>query len=122
MLELELYAQVLRHLKTLFPGTNLRSAIDLNPPPGSVVLQTEACFFDYVIVNQHRYHAANRSVSNPSRLVEVVVAGNGSTWAGELMDIIHLEQPTSGLVFTLGHFRWFRPLQMDLTKTIWNAL
>jgi hypothetical protein len=121
MLDPTVYAQILRYLKTLFPEANLRSAIDLNPTPGSVVLQMVGSFFDYIIINHHRYHAANRSISNPSRLVEVIVASDGSTWAGELLDIIHIEQAT-GQVFTLGHFRWFRPLQINLEGTVWNAL
>jgi hypothetical protein len=119
--DLTLYSQILRYLKTLFPATNLRSAIDLNPAPGSVVLQTIGSFFDYVVVNQHRYYAANRSTLNPSRFVEVIVAGNGTTWAGELLDIILIEQ-ANGPHFTLGHFRWFRPVQMDLRDTVWDAL
>ncbi len=55
------------------------------------------------------------------RLVEVIVSPDGSTWAGELLDIISIEQ-TSDLMYSLGHFRWFRPWRGTLTDTVWNVL
>ena len=80
-----------------------------------------ACFMDYGIVNQQRYHAANHAPTNAGRLVEVIVLLDGSTWAGELLDIISIEQ-TSDLMYSLGYFHWFRFWQGALTDTVWNVL
>ncbi len=117
-----MYHSVLRHIQHLFPLAKLRSSIDLQAAnTASIPLQMVACFMDYVIVNQQRYHAANRAPTNAGRLVEVIVSPDGSTWAGELLDIISIEQ-TSDLMYSLGHFRWFRPWRGTLTDTVWNVL
>lgn len=75
--------------------------------------------FDYVIINSLRYYASSRSLKPGTSLVEVTVDGAGMTWVGELLDIIHINQAPHG-VFTLGRVRWFRPLQVDLTNTVWH--
>jgi len=117
----QLYNKLLTRLKSLFPQLSLRSILDLNPTSWSVPLQQSATFYDYAIVNQHRYYASNRTTSTSSSLVEVVVSETGRTWVGELMDIIHINQ-SNGYIFTLGHIRWFRPLYVDISQTIWEAL
>lgn len=120
-LQIDLYHRVLKHLKNLFPTENLRSFIELENAPSGQSLNMVASFFDYVIVHQQRYHAATRAPNNAGRLVDVIIAPDGSTWGGELLNIIHIEQP-SGQVFTIGHFRWFRPWVQDLSLTIWHSL
>ena len=104
----------------VFPHLQLRSDIAPNPPPESVPLLKKVFFFDYAIVNQWRYHAANRSRDLKNSLVEVFVSERGDTWVGELLDLIHINQGAN-LTFTLGHFRWFRPLRMDLRQTVWDV-
>jgi hypothetical protein len=83
---------MVQYLRLLYPQLQLRSYIAENPQPGSVPLSNTAFFFDYVIVNQRRYHARNRTSSATNSFVEIAVDDNGSTWAGELMDIIHIKQ------------------------------
>lgn len=75
--------------------------------------------FDYVILQTLRYYTSSRALKPGSSLVEVTVDGAANTWVGELVDIIHINQSPHG-VFTLGRVRWFRPLQMDLTGTVWH--
>ena len=120
-MDVTLYYTILRHLAMLFPQLHLRSHIQFQPAANTTPLTPIAHFFDYAIVRQRRFYASRRSPNNHSSLVEVVVSERGETWAGELLDLIHIDQG-NGQIFTLAQFRWFKPLQMDLSGTIWNAL
>lgn len=112
------YEAVLHHLSLVAPGAQLRSC--LQPSTPGIPLGLNMLSFDYVIINALRYYASSRALKPVSSLVEVTVDGSGRTWVGELVDIIHINQAPHG-VFTLGRVRWFRPLAMDLTNTIWNS-
>lgn len=115
-----LYTTVLQHLSLLFPHAGLCSLIQPNPLTNSIPLNNRALHFDYVVVNGIRYLASNRAANNMSSLVECVVDGVGTTLVRELTDIIHINQAPHG-VFSLARVWWFRPLQLDLTNTIWAA-
>lgn len=123
VLDGQLYEVVLRQLIRLFPGCRFRSLSTPNPDAGTIPLQNQACFYDYVVVNQHRYFASSRAPNRTNSLVECVVyANDGSSrlWTGELIDIIHINQAPTG-VFTLAQIRWFRPLHLDIADTIWHS-
>lgn len=115
-----LYTAVLKHLSLLFPNAGLRSLIMPNPPINSIPLNNRVLHFDYVVVNGNWYLASNCAANNTSSLVECVVDGTGMTTGGELTDIIHINQAPHG-IFSLARIRWFRPLRLDLTNTIWDA-
>jgi hypothetical protein len=119
----QLYEVILQRLISLFPGCRLRSLSSPNPAPGTIPLPNEAQFYDYVVVNQHRYVASSRSPNRTNSLVDCVVYANDGTsqlWTGELTDIIRINQEPAG-VFTLAQICWFRPLHLDITETIWHA-
>lgn len=99
----------------------LRSHIDPQPAAGSIPLTNHSLFFDYTVVNGLRYSASRRAVTSASSLVQCVVNANGDTSVGELTDIIHINQAPHG-IFSFARVRWFRPLRLDLTDTVWHAL
>lgn len=111
------YETVLQHLSLVVPHVHLRSC--LQPNIDGIPLGLNMLSFDYVIINALRYYASSRALKPVSSLVEIIVDNAGNTHAGELLDIIHINQAPHGL-FTLGRVRWLRPLEMDLTDTIWQ--
>jgi hypothetical protein len=115
-----LYTTILNHLSTLFPDARLCSLIMVNPPSNSIPLSNQAIHFDYVVVNQLRYFTSHCAFNSSSSLVECIVDGAGGTSVGELTDIIHINQRPHG-IFSLAWVRWFRPLQLDITNTIWHS-
>jgi hypothetical protein len=66
-------------------------------------------------LDSHAKHQFNNSV------VQVLVSERGDTRAGELVDIIHVDQSPL-FQFTLGRFKWLRPLNLDLSGALWASL
>ncbi|KAI0054356.1 hypothetical protein BV25DRAFT_1951632 [Artomyces pyxidatus] len=100
-----IYSSILRHLTMIFPGIPLRSHISSDLAPGTIPLQATGTFFDYTVIRGRRYHASQRATKPAGSLVEVDVDNSGRTWAGELLDIIQIDQTAFGLgIYTLGHF------------------
>lgn len=118
----QLYHRLLSYLKIAFAHLGLRSYIEVGSGPASRALPLQAYFHDHAIIRQHRYHALNKSVDPRNSLVEALVSRTGDTWAGELLDIIQVDLGEDCNNVVLGHFRWFRPLPMDLRETVWQSL
>ena len=118
-----LYLELLRYLALYLPDIKLHSNITPNPSLDSIPLTREAYFFDYAIIEGRRFHASERGSvdSRGNAMVQVRISERGDTWAGELLDIIHIDQEP-GLRLTLGHFRWLAPLHLDLSDSVWASL
>ncbi|RXW12469.1 hypothetical protein EST38_g13387 [Candolleomyces aberdarensis] len=117
-----LYSTLLAYVSRIFPGLKLCSNLDLNPDVGSILLERKVFFFDYAIISGRRFHSSQRSKQHINNsVVQVFVSDQGDTWTGELVDILHIDQlPLFQL--TLGHFKWLRPLNLDLAGSVWASL
>jgi hypothetical protein len=121
-MDAELYGLDLTYLTRIFPHLRLRSNLALNPDVGTTALNRNAFFFDYAIIHGRRFHSSQRSKQQVNNsVIQVLVSERGDTWTGEPVDIIHVDQSPL-FQFTLGRFKWLRPLNLDLSGTLWASL
>lgn len=116
----DLYSTVLRHFKVRRPDLNLRSWLAASAPDvDSLPLQPSAQFFEHAIVRQVRY-VAGRGLKSSADSIVCVQAPMMNVWVGELLDVFVIDQPRLGL-HRLGRVRWMRPIDIDVSATIWES-
>ncbi|KII93303.1 hypothetical protein PLICRDRAFT_100818 [Plicaturopsis crispa FD-325 SS-3] len=118
-----LYYKLLQHFRSRRPDLQIHSHIVQAPHPQSQPLLSHAIFFDYVVVNHHRYRAASRASAVSDSFVGVRMGDHPGApfWVGILRDIFVIEQPAVGL-HRYGYVEWLRPLALDLSGTVWDEL
>lgn len=119
----DVYFRILERLQLCLPNIKLHSYISLAPSPNSRPLLPGGFLFDHIILNEHRYRASSRSVSNADSLVAVRIATVHGTriWVGELLAIFAIKQEVIGTHY-FGYMRWLRPTDVDLSDTVWEQL
>lgn len=114
-----LYATTLRHVQDRVPFA-VRSHLALG---NAVPLFPNATFFNYVIIEQRRYWAANRNNNEANSLVAISVGPVNDVSVGKLMDIFVLNQESLGTRFLLAHVRWLVPMDLpmdNLRRSTWT--
>lgn len=113
------YDTVLMHLSVVALNARLRSR--LQPNADGVPLSMTMLSFDYVIIDALRYYASSRALKPVSSLVEVTVDNMGSTWVGELLDIIH----TVSIRHLMVSLRWdayVGSVHLKWTSEAWSGI
>ncbi|KAH9912376.1 hypothetical protein B0H21DRAFT_828763 [Amylocystis lapponica] len=116
----DLYFTLLAHLQLRSPDLGLRSYIAPATPDHPTVLNLNATFFDYIVINGHRYLSSSRTTNTADSLL-CVRRPPGAThpWIGELTHIFVLQQP--GIeVRRYGAMKWLKPVELDVTEMSWS--
>ncbi|KAJ7852606.1 hypothetical protein B0H13DRAFT_2359401 [Mycena leptocephala] len=105
----ETYHQLAGALTKHFPDVRVHCISDPAPHPDSIPLNTQATFYNYVVVDGRRYYASSRARSNRSSLIQAAIpTGTGiSLHCGELLEIFKFQQCADGTELWFGRVRWF---------------
>jgi hypothetical protein len=109
----EIYHLLLREFTILFPDQHYHNRMHQPHNQNSIPLSNKAIFFDYVIVNGHRYHASNGVDSgvNAQSLIHVEVQADTDfrrVQCGELLDIIQFSGGPTKDPLWFGRICWFK--------------
>lgn len=114
-----LYRAVLKHLRVLVQPKHIHSHLISPPHPDSIALDPLATFHEHVVVNNQRFVASGFRPSDARSLF--VLREEGREWAGELLDIVTIQQDGIG-VHRFGRVRYFKPLGSDDVPLLWAKL
>jgi hypothetical protein len=119
----ETYHQLSGALTKHFPDVRVHCISDPAPHPDSIPLNTQATFYNYVVVDGRRYYASSRARSNRSSLIQAAIpTGTGiSLHCGELLEIFKFQQCADGTELWFGHVRWFTTYR-GTPEPIWEKL
>ena len=122
----QLYYRMLCYLAEHYPLRHLHSCFGRPEYPDSQPLFENALFFDYVVLQGHRYYASIQSGTKHSSLVEVELpsidqpAGHRpKRGRGELLRLIQFQQSPNESPAWVAQMRWFKPWT-GVYDTVWD--
>lgn len=118
----DLYFTFLAYLKCCDPLQPYHSEIAIPTDPLSKVVCNLATVFNHVIVGGHHYQAACCATSMVNSLAFVCISPTGTTWIGELQDLVLYENALTTVRERFAFVSWLRPINdIDLNDSPWQA-